>query len=67
MSHWNYRVMRNGDEVAIHEVFYRDDGSVRGWTATPVWPRAGTVEELRDELARYARALDEPVLDGEAA
>lgn len=59
---WNYRVMQSGDEFAIHEVFYAEDGSVQGCTETPVFPRAESAQALRDELAHYALALDAPVL-----
>jgi hypothetical protein len=59
---WNYRVMQHADQFAIHEVFYKPDGSVEGYTQTPVFPRAESLEELRQELERYSSALDEPVL-----
>lgn len=63
MAHWNYRVMHKDDQVAVHEVFYRDDGSIRSWTVDPVFPRAETIEDLVAEFERYRRALSEPVLD----
>jgi hypothetical protein len=59
---WNYRVIQRGDEAAIHEVLFRPDGSIEGWTEQPVFPRGETVEELREDLKRYSRALSEPVL-----
>jgi len=63
MSHWNYRVVVGEDgEHAIHEAFYDDSGRLQGTTATPVYPRADSLEGLREELRSYLRALDEPVL-----
>lgn len=59
---WDYRVMDRDGQLAIHEVFYRDDGSVEGYTELPVHPRAGTIDELREELRRYASALDREML-----
>lgn len=59
---WNYRVMARDGELAIHEVFYREDGSVAGYTQTPVYPRAATLAELREELLHYAEALEQDVL-----
>jgi hypothetical protein len=59
---WKYRVIQRGDEAAIHEVFYRAVGSIEGWTEEPVFPRGDTIAELREDLARYSRALSEPVL-----
>ena len=63
MSHWNYRVMLKDDQVAVHEVFYRDDGSIRSCTVDPVFPRAETIEDLVAEFEQYRQALSEPVLD----
>jgi hypothetical protein len=59
---WNYRVVKRGVQFAIHEVFYRDDGTVQGYSAEPVYPRAESTEDLAAELARYAEALNKPVL-----
>lgn len=54
--------MQTGDEFAIHEVFYAEDGSIKGWTEQPVFSRTESLEELRVEVQRYAAALEEPVL-----
>jgi hypothetical protein len=59
---WNYRVMQKDGQLAIHEVFYRGDGSVQGYTEDPVFPRAESVEQLVEELKRYAMALERPIL-----
>ena len=60
---WNYRAMLKDGQVAVHEVFYEDDGRISGYTAEPVYPRADTLEELTEEFDRYQRALSMPVLD----
>jgi len=62
---WDYRVMSKGGELAIYEVFYRADGSVEGYTESPVFPRAGSLGALREELRRYAEALEREVLQHE--
>ena len=59
---WNYRVLERAGEFAIHEVFYDDDGKIAGWTETPVFPRAESLEDLALELERYAQAVDKPVI-----
>ena len=64
---WNYRVMQKGDQFAIHEVFYHEDGSIKGFTEDPVFPRAEGVEQLAEELKRYALALEESALPYEPA
>lgn len=57
---WNGRAMRKGDEFAIHEVFFAEDGSIQGWAQDPVYPRADGLDDWRDELLqRDAAALDE--------
>lgn len=65
---WNHRVMRTevDDEAmyAIHEVYYKADGSVAAWTG-PVEPFGDTLAELRRELERMLAALDGGVLDAE--
>lgn len=59
---WNYRVILRDGEFAIYEVFYKEDGSIEGTTVDPVYPRAESLEGLREELERYSTALDKPVL-----
>ncbi len=65
MSHWNYRVVRSDGHYAVHEVFYRDDGSVEAWTEVPVALSAETLDDLRAELQSYAAALDRPPIEAE--
>jgi hypothetical protein len=59
---WSYRVLLNGHQLAIHEVFYSKDGKIIGATEKPVYPRAETIEDLAAELTRYGAALQAPVL-----
>ena len=59
---FDYRVVFSGDRYAIHEVFYYEDGRVKGWTEDPVVPYGPSVEDLRFELAKYLEALNRPVL-----
>lgn len=54
--------MNKDGEFAIYEVFYKADGSVEGYTASPVFPRADSSEALAEELHRYAEALAREVL-----
>ena len=32
---WNHRVIKKGECLAIHEVHYKDDGSISGHTEMP--------------------------------
>ena len=72
MTWWNYRVVRDvrvdpdGEEVAtydIHEVYYHDDGTIRGWSKDPIAPHGESWAECGDDHARMGRALTLPVVD----
>ena len=32
---WNYRVLDHGTHLAVHQVYYHDDGSVMDWEEEP--------------------------------
>lgn len=63
MTTWNYRVMRNGDLFAIHEVYYDENGKVEGYTQNPVCPSGESLEELKGDIEYYLEALNKPVLE----
>ena len=48
---------------AIHEVFYDEEGEPWTCTEDPVCPEGDTLEALREELGRYQRARESPVLE----
>jgi hypothetical protein len=68
---WNYRVMRHAakaanddDFYAVHEVYYRADGTVKEWTKEPSGsPTGETHEEMSRDLAWIITALTKPTLD----
>lgn len=70
---WNHRVVRHKnprpyDEddkyyYRIHEVYYREDGSIWAMTKESVEPHGLTVEELEEDLRWMLKALRKPVLD----
>lgn len=78
---WNHRVMRHvelldGEEVpntvwyAVHEVYYDEHGNIDGWTQEPAYPTFfpnidDEQHSLKDDIARFMRACDKPVLDYE--
>lgn len=60
---WNYRVIcGDGETLAIHEVYYDQDGVPARWTARPVGVMSETPEGLSDALAQMANALTKPIL-----
>ena len=69
MSHWNYRVIRHHhsetDSVTyhVHEVYYREDGGIEGWTQEPVTPMGEMAEELREDIRYFLHAFRCPILE----
>ncbi len=68
MKDWDYRVIKKydaklGDEShQIHEVYYREDGTIDAWTESPVQPYGDTPEELREDIRFFLQAFHHPVL-----
>lgn len=60
---WEYRVMNRRGELAVYEVYYRDDGTVQGWSAAPTFPGGETLDALRENCLQYVAALEKPVLE----
>jgi len=50
---------------AIHEVYYDDDGKVKGWTEEPIRILAESLEDLKVTAERLVECFDNPVLDEE--
>lgn len=59
---WNYRVMFDGTEYSVREVYYDDGGFPNGWTANPIPPVGLTLSELHDTLELMKLALDKEVI-----
>jgi len=59
---WEYRVMARGDELAIYEVYYYEDGRIQGYTSAPAIPAGDTIDALRHNCELYLAALAKPVL-----
>lgn len=51
---WNYRIIRHrhpsGDTVAMHEVLYAEDGSIRAWAEEPEFGHFESTAELESCL-----------------
>ena len=68
MMSWNYRVIRTEDESGnavfrIHEVYYREDGSIESWTEAPVMSTGESASELREDIRHFLAAFRKPVLE----
>lgn len=62
MSYWNHRVIENDGYYAIHEVYYKDNGEMNGYTKHPVPVRGESIEALRTVLEQMLGALDKEVI-----
>lgn len=51
---WNYWIMRCKGEFAIYEVYYNETGKISGYSEKPTFPRGESLEDLREDLLRYA-------------
>jgi|TARA_R110002167_G_scaffold147043_1_gene339026 hypothetical protein len=66
---WNHRVMKqkDGDDdyYQIHEVYYKKNGKVDGYTARGTSPCGNSLQELREDLELMLKSLDKEILDYE--
>lgn len=68
---WNHRVIRRSNAPStdpewsyqVHEVYYKEDGSIEAWTENPVAPVGEDLSELRSDISHFSEALDQPVLE----
>ena len=47
----------------VHEVYYRDEGCIEGWTQESVAPMGETAEELREDIKYFLHAFRRPILE----
>ena len=67
MMTWNYRIVSEkapeGEFLQLYEVYYDDDGKIKGMTENAMKPYGESVEELQNDLEYMMEALKQPVLD----
>ena len=69
MSYWKYRVIRKHHKESdtntyqIHEVYYKEDGAIEGWTESAVEPLGETPDELREDIRFFMKAFQKPILE----
>jgi len=64
---WNYRVMKKindcGDaEFGVYEVYYHENGVVKGYSLNSVTPTAESLEALKTDLGLMSESLSKDVL-----
>ena len=67
---WNYRIMKrevsqNEFEFGIYEVFYNEDGTIKGYTQDSLVPVVDSIHGLKQELGVMLKAFDKDVLNYE--
>lgn len=60
---WNYRVVKNGIEFGIYEVYYDGDAQIMFLSEFPEVAYGETLDELLSDYARMAEAFKKPVID----
>lgn len=69
MTTWNYRVICKAAPFSgeptyqVHEVYYREDGSIDCCTQQPVEPLGVSEAQLRDDIHAFLAAFRLPVLE----
>lgn len=59
---WNYRVMFDGNEYSVREVYYDDGGFPRTWTVNAMPVVGLTLSEIHDTLELMKLALGKEVI-----
>lgn len=64
---WNNRVLVHEDSEGdyffqIHEVYYNEDGSPRGYTARGTTPHGNSIEDIDWGLDMMKKCLNKPIL-----
>lgn len=67
---WNYRVMYHHPNVAntegwyaIHEVYYKEDGSVEGWAESASDTYCEDINDMQDMVDKMMQGTAKAVLD----
>ena len=66
MGYWNFRVLKKDNSLAIHSVYYNDEGKIVSWSLEPEFPNGDDIEELRTDLTLMLEATEKEIVDVEA-
>jgi len=63
---WNYRIIKHDKTknvyFAVHEVYYDEKGSVKGWTEDPIDIVGDSKQEILNTLNHMVEDTKQPVL-----
>lgn len=62
---WNYRVVKKGGYLAIHEAYYDESGNVHLLSRDPVSPESEDLAQLKTTLELMQEALNDGIIDFE--
>lgn len=54
---WNYRLVNYGTHLALHEVYYGEDGSITGVTVHPRAVTGDTIQDIEEDLKLMLETL----------
>lgn len=65
---WNYRVMKRKNsggefEFGIYEVYYDENGKVKGWTEDSMTPVCSSSDDLKYEMQVMMGAFEQEALE----
>jgi len=63
LMHWNYRMVRKGDYIEIHEVYYDADDKPVMVTENGIVVGGDTEAEVMVDMKLYLEAIARPVLE----
>lgn len=70
MSHWNHRIVKQGSQYSIREVYYNKGDVEFAWQEKPLAPVAyededheNPIESLKWQLEQMLKALEHPVFE----
>lgn len=56
-------ISESESEFGIHEVYYNEDGSVKGYTENSLTPVVDNPEGLKQEIEIMLKAFDQKILE----
>jgi hypothetical protein len=63
MATWNFRVIKNGEQFAIHYAYYSDDGQLESLSESPASPLCDDQDDLCQTLRLMLEACEDAVVD----
>lgn len=64
INNWDYRIVKNAEGILkIHQIFYKDDGTIYGMAEEEISIEGNELEELEVEFEAISKAFLKPIID----